>query len=206
MIRIILLALALVVSFIFAIFVNHLFWLLFAICFIVAIGWFAVGFYTIHQDQRALLERNGVYEETVGPGRHWRVTWVDEVRDIIGIGDMALNLNVAKRKVTLGGTISQIDGATAFLRLINPQDISYVDDEGREGDPVYRAGYYCDGKLPDTCIALLEKMLSTVQVGTFPAGFLWGHPTNVIEISAEASARLRRWGVTGYIVANILPN
>ncbi|MFP8966364.1 FtsH protease activity modulator HflK [Pokkaliibacter sp. CJK22405] len=49
---------------------------------VVVIGWVAMGFYTLDQQERGVVLRFGRYHETVTPGLHWNPPMVDDVRKV----------------------------------------------------------------------------------------------------------------------------
>lgn len=57
-------------------------WGLTLVVLILAVVWAASGFYTVREAERGVILRFGQYVDDVGPGLHWKPTFIDEVRAV----------------------------------------------------------------------------------------------------------------------------
>jgi membrane protease subunit HflK len=59
-----------------------------AIAALLVLGWLATGFYTVDDAEQGIVLRFGAYDQTVGPGLHWRIPWPVESVERVNINEI----------------------------------------------------------------------------------------------------------------------
>lgn len=124
---------------------------------LVALGWLALGFYTVDAAERGVVQRFGAYLETTGPGLHWRLpppidsvskVNVDEVDDYphrttmltrdenIIVIDMTVQFRASEAEKFLFNvrdprtTLEEVS-ESAIREVVGKNDLDYILGEGR---------------------------------------------------------------------------
>lgn len=100
-----------------------------------------LGFGTIPEDSRGVVESWGAFERTLQPGWYWLIPQKQRLRGIVVISQEAIPLFTdAPAQIDFPDGSATIVGAEAFVRIHEPDD-PYDLGDGLEEDGVYRAIY-----------------------------------------------------------------
>jgi membrane protease subunit HflK len=136
--------------------------------FVLAVAYFASGFYMVNADEHAVVRRFGAIEARVGPGMHYRMPWpVDRVDVLkttsvmkIGVGfDLRENDSESLKGVELlTGDTNILNVALAVQYVIrNPADYLFQID-----GPQTLVGMFAESVLTETVVGMpIDEVLTT---------------------------------------------